>query len=171
MTTNPSLDRRWIQIHGLPLDPLTGAVRGELDRANSTKVADGAQRVVLFDQDDRPICSIDFAPSSFERIDQVRSKPGEALVKRIGDTIIRPISATDAAAIGTARDYHDPSREVPPIDLPDYDPHADEQNASATSWLLIIALIIAALVAGYLAADHFGLLDALDGKTVAFGAR
>ena len=30
MTTNPSLDRRWIQIHGLPVDRLTGAVRAAL---------------------------------------------------------------------------------------------------------------------------------------------
>lgn len=152
MTTNPSLDRRWIQIHGLPVDRLTGAVRAEIDQANSVRIADGAQRCVLFDADGRPICAIDFMPEAFQRIDQAREKPTipQPDVKA-GDTVIRPITATEAASIGVARDYHDPDREVPPLDLPDYDPYANECSRSTLNstaiWISALAALICIAVA------------------------
>ena len=148
---NPSLDRRWIQVHGLPLDSLTATVRATLDLANSTKVADGAQRVVLFDADDKPICAIDFAPQHFQTINQARPEVAQPVHDpRPGDTIIKPISAKEAEQIGQARDYFDPDREVPPIDLPDYDPHAGECSQSPawrTPAIVAVVIFFLALIA------------------------
>ena len=170
MTTNPSLDRRWIQIHGLPVDRLTGAVRAEIDQANSVKVADGAQRCVLFDADNRPICAIDFMPEAFQRIDQARDKPTLPQPDpKAGDTVIRPITATEAASIGVARDYHDPDREVPPLDLPDYDPYADDcSRARLNRQALWISAITILIVAALAIAAIFG---AFDSTPVAIGGR
>ena len=171
--TNPSLQRAWIQTAGLPIDALTAAVRAAVDQTNTVKVADGAQRVVLFDQHDQPICSMDFHPRHYTRIEEAAQPKAEQPVKvKPGDTVIRRIDAKQAAEIGQARDYFDAAREVPPINLPDFNPYAaGDGNDSMTRTLLTMAAFIAACILLYIAADHFGLLDALDGTSRNFGSR
>lgn len=119
---NPSLDRRWLQVAGLPPEPVHAAVRSEIDRVTSVEAVRMTSRIILFDQDG-PLGLLDLMPAARTRVEKAVADPPETRVPdpAAGDTIIIPLDPSDPKAreLLAAGGSRVIEREAPPpLDLP-----------------------------------------------------
>lgn len=166
---NPSLDRHWLQVNGLPLPPAAAAVRAEFDRIERVDVIPNSSRTVLWGPENELIGALDLQPAAKARVDAIAEGPAvpEPDPSK-GDTVIRPLDLDNpehAAALAGPRFIHDPEREPPPRDLPDIDREHITSIGTAAAFAgngalatrpsirgRVVALLFAAFAAGALSA-------------------
>lgn len=153
---NASLDRRFIQVAGLEHDKVGKATLGQILDFDKAHPIDSTDRVLLVDKNGAPICSVDFVPERMMPIRAAQALPDDAPAKpdpSKGDTVIRKVEPGELREAGQYSVIHDPDREVPPIDLPDYLPDEDDQpepqRLEVSPWLLLAVAL--AFVAGGIA--------------------
>lgn len=160
---NASLERRYIQVAGLPLNAETEQALKNCMDVDRAHIVESTDRVLLADRDGKPIGCIDFTPEYMAKVRAAaeRGDQGAEPDPKNGDTVVRKLDAAEGRQPGEFTILSD-DREVPPIDLPDYQPDEDDEPARSvqrievTPGIVLGFLLLAVMLGAILAAQIIG---------------